>query len=146
MYLKDIKAWTAILAVSLPASVYAGQSVGRFGADELLEDAVVIAIVAVFALAGGIGAMFIRTDADEFVLHPKFAKVFIGFWLGVAVGLAIFNWYNISVYLLLVPVIISSSLGSAILVFYMRWFSDPKTSRKFKDKIEQKLGIEDEGA
>lgn len=146
MYLKNIKAWTTLLTAVIPMTVYAGQKVGKFGAEELLEDGVVIGIVALFSLVGGMGAMFIKTDADEFVAHPKIAKVFIGFWLGIAVGLGIFNWYDISVYLLLAPVFIASSLGSAILVFYMRWFSDPKTSRKFKDKLEQRLGIDREDA
>lgn len=142
MYLKNIKMWTALISVLMPISVYAGQIAGKFGVDELLEDWVVIVLLAIFSLAGGIGSVFIKTDADEFITSPRFLKIFIGFWLGLSVGLAIYNYYGVSVYMLLTIVLVASSLGAAILVFYMRWFADPNTGRKFKEKIERTLDLE----
>lgn len=136
MYLKNVNTALLYLFISVPVSVFAGQKMDNaFGVSNLINDWVVIAILAVFSLAGGIGSNFIKTDADEFVSNPKFAKSFIGFFLGLAVGLALYNYYGLSVYVLLIPVLIVSSLGSAILVFYMRWFSSPETQKQLNEKL-----------
>lgn len=136
MYLKHINLALAFILSFIPISVYAGKAVDKtFGLNDLFADSVVIAILAVFSLAGGVGSNFIHTDADEFVRNPKFAKAFIGFFLGLSVGLALYNYYGLSVYVLLAPVLIVSSLGSAILVFYMRWFSAPETRKKMTEKL-----------
>ncbi len=136
MYLKHINLALAFILSFIPISVYAGKAVDKtFGLNDLFADSVVIAILAVFSLAGGVGSNFIHTDADEFVRNPKFAKTFIGFFLGLSVGLALYNYYGLSVYVLLAPVLIVSSLGSAILVFYMRWFSAPETRKKMTEKL-----------
>lgn len=136
MYLKHINLALAFILSFIPISVYAGKALDKtFGLNDLFADSVVIAILAVFSLAGGVGSNFIHTDADEFVRNPKFAKVFIGFFLGLSVGLALYNYYGLSVYVLLAPVLIVSSLGSAILVFYMRWFSAPETRKKMTEKL-----------
>lgn len=132
------------MSILLPASVYAGQVAGKFGVDELLDDWVVIALLAIFSLAGGVGAIFIKTDADEFVMYPRFAKVFIGFWLGISVGLGVYKYYGVNVYLLLTLVLVAASLGSALLVFYMRWFADPDTRRRFRDKLNKFADLNDE--
>lgn len=136
MYLKHINLALAFILSFIPISVYAGKAVDKtFGLNDLFADSIVIAILAVFSLAGGVGSNFIHTDADEFVRNPKFAKAFIGFFLGLSVGLALYNYYGLSVYVLLAPVLIVSSLGSAILVFYMRWFSAPETRKKMTEKL-----------
>ena len=136
MYLKHINLALAFILSFIPISVYAGKALDKtFGLNDLFADSVVIAILAVFSLAGGVGSNFIHTDADEFVRNPKFAKAFIGFFLGLSVGLALYNYYGLSVYVLLAPVLIVSSLGSAILVFYMRWFSAPETRKKMTEKL-----------
>lgn len=136
MYLKNTKVALAFLLLSIPVSVMAGQKIDKaFGVSDLVADWVVILILAIFSLAGGIGSNFIHTDADEFVSHPRFAKGFIGFFLGLATGLALYNYYGLSVYMLLTPVLIVSSLGSAIFVFYMRWFSSPETQKQLSDKL-----------
>lgn len=136
MYLKHTNLALAFILSFIPISVYAGKALDKtFGLNDLFADSVVIAILAVFSLAGGVGSNFIHTDADEFVRNPKFAKAFIGFFLGLSVGLAIYNYYGLSVYVLLAPVLIVSSLGSAILVFYMRWFSAPETRKKMTEKL-----------
>lgn len=139
MYLKNIKMWTIIVSILVPFSAYAGQTVGKFGIEELMDSSVVIAIVALFSLMGGIASTGIKTDADEFIHHPFFYKCFIGFWLGIGVGMGVYTAYSVSVFLLLVPVLIASSLGSAIMVFYMRWFADPQTRRKLRAKLENQL-------
>lgn len=142
MYMKNVSLWLAALLFFIPVSVWAGQKTDNaFGFNELIADGVVIIIIAVFSLAGGFASMFIKTDADEFVTNPRFAKIFIGLFLGLAFGLTIYNYYGLSIYTILVPILIVSSLGSAILVFYMRWFSSPETSRKFREKLESKIGI-----
>lgn len=143
MYLKDIKAWTVFISIFMPISVYAGQTVGKFGVEELMDSGVIIAIVALFSLMGGIAATGIKTDADEFMHYPFFYKCFAGFWLGIGVGMAVYVLYSVSVFLLLVPVFVSASLGSAIMVFYMRWFADPQTRKKLRAKIEKKILGED---
>lgn len=136
MYLKHINLALAFILSFIPISVYAGKAVDKtFGLNDLFADSVVIAILAVFSLAGGVGSNFIHTDADEFIRNPNFAKAFIGFFLGLSIGLALYNYYGLSVYVLLAPVLIVSSLGSAILVFYMRWFSAPDTQKKLNEKI-----------
>lgn len=143
MYLHNIKLWTFLTAVTMPVTVLAGRVAPKFGVSELVNDSVVIALVALFSLAGGVAATGIHTDADEFVSSPRIYKIFIGFWLGLGFGLGVYFKYSIGVYILLAPVFIASSLGSAILVFYMRWFADPKTRRKFRAKIEEKLGLDE---
>lgn len=136
MYLKHVNLALAFILAYIPISVYAGKVVEKtFGLDELVADWVVIVILAIFSLAGGIGSNFIHTDADEFVSNPKIAKAFIGFFLGLSVGLALYNYYGLSVYVLLAPVLIVASLGSAILVFYMRWFSAPETRKQMENKL-----------
>lgn len=138
MYLKNVNLAFLLTVLSVSASAYAGQQIDKtFGLDNLLADWVVIAIIAVFSLSGGVGSNFIKTDADEFVSHAAFAKTFIGFFLGLAVGLTLYGYYNLSVYLLTIPVIVSSSLGCAILVFYMRWFSSPETQKKMREKLNR---------
>lgn len=124
-----------------PMSVFAGQVTGTFGADELLADSVVIAIVALFSLMGGVAASCIKTDADEYVTSPRVTKVFIGFWVGIASGLGIYTKYKLSVYLLLLPVFVTSSLGVVIMVFYMQYFADPATRKALREKIDEKLQI-----
>lgn len=141
MYLKNIKAWTIIMSLVWPMSVFAGKVTGTFGADELLADSVVIAIVALFSLMGGVAATFIKTDADEFVSSHRVAKVFIGFWVGIASGLGIYTKYKLSVYMLLFPVLATASLGSVIMVFYMQYLSDPATRKALREKIDEKLQI-----
>lgn len=137
MYLKHVNLALAFILAYIPISVYAGKAVDRtFGLDDIIADWVVISVLSVFSLAGGIGSNFIHTDADEFVRNPKFAKAFIGFFLGLGSGLALYNYYGLSVYVLLIPVLIISSLGSAILVFYMRWFSAPETRKKLGEKLD----------
>lgn len=143
MYLHNIKLWTALTALLMPVTVFAGKVSAKFGVTELANDSVVIALIALFSLMGGIAATGIHTDADEFVSSPKVYKIFIGFWIGLGFGLGVYFKYSIGVYVLLAPVFIASSLGSAILVFYMRWFADPKTRRKFRNKIEEKLGLDE---
>lgn len=146
MYLKNIKAWTAFMCLVWPVSVFAGQVVAvKFGADELFADSVIIAIVSLFSLMGGVGATFIKTDADEFVSHPHIAKIFIGFWMGVAAGLGIYAKYKLSVYLLLFPVLATASLGSVIMVFYMQYLSDPATRKALRQKIDEKLQLHRDG-
>lgn len=136
MYLKNVNTALLYLFLFVPVSVFAGQKMDNaFGVSNLVSDWVVIAVLSVFSLAGGIGSNFIKTDADEFVSHPRFAKSFIGFIVGLAIGLSLYNHYELSVYVLLIPVLISSSLGSAIFVFYMRWFSSQETQKKLGDKL-----------
>lgn len=136
MYLKHINLALAFILSFIPISVYAGKAVDKtFGLNDLFADSVVIAILAVFSLAGGVGSNFIHTDADEFIRNPNFTKAFIGFFLGIAVGLLLYGYYGLSVYVLLVPVLIVSSLGSAIWVFYMRWFASPATRKKMTEKL-----------
>ena len=142
MYLKHVNMWLISLFSFIPLSVWAGQKADNaFGLNDLFADSVVIGVIAFFSLCGGIGSMFIKTDADEFVSHPRFAKTFIGLVLGLAFGLMIYKYYGLSLYVILLPILVVSSLGSAILVFYMRWFSSPETSRKFREKIEQTIGM-----
>lgn len=142
MYLKHVKRWLMILLGIVPSLVWAGQIVdNKFGQDELISDRFVILMISIFSLAGSIGSTFIKTDADEFLSNPKLSKIFIGFFLGLAVGLGIYKYYGLSIYLLLAPVFIIASLGSAILVFYMRYLSDPNTKSKLIQKVEQKLGL-----
>lgn len=104
-----------------------------------MDSGVVIAIVALFSLMGGISSTGIKTDADEFVHYPFFYKCFIGFWVGIGVGMGVYTAYSVSVFFLLVPVFIASSLGSAIMVFYMRWFADPQTRKKLRAKLENQI-------
>lgn len=142
MYLHNIKLWTFLTALTMPVTVLAGKIAPKFGVAELVSDSVVIALIALFSLMGGIGAVFIKTDADEFVRHPELAKVFIGFWFGLGLGLGVYYYYAIPIYVLLAPVFMVSALGSAILVFYMQWFSDPKTRRELRDKLNGTIGID----
>ena len=126
----------------MPVTVLAGRVAPKFGVTELISDSVVIGLLAIFSLMGGIGAVFIKTDADEFVRHPGIAKVFIGFWFGLGLGLGVYYYYAIPIYILLAPVFMMSALGSAILVFYMQWFSDPKTRRELRAKINGITGLD----
>lgn len=136
MYLKNVNTALLYLFLFVPVSVFAGQKIDNaFGVSNLINDWVVIAILSFFSLAGGIGSNFIKTDADEFVSNPRFAKSFIGFIVGIAIGMSLYNFYGLSVYVLLIPVLIASSLGSAIFVFYMRWFSSQETQKHLSDKL-----------
>lgn len=146
MHIKHIRSWSIFLLSLMPSLVWAGQIIdNKFGQDDLINDRFVIGMIAIFSLVGSIGSIFIKTDADEFVRYPNLAKVFIGFFLGIAVGLGIYKYYGLSVYLLLAPVFVISSLGSAILVFYMRYLSDPNTKSKLIRKVESKLGLDING-
>lgn len=138
MFLK--KTWALILTfaaiVVMPVYVHAAKDVGHFGLDDLLGDSVVISILALFASFGGFLAMFVRTEADEFVTFPKVFKVLAGFALGVTVGMALYNDYGLSIYLILPVVIVTGTLGAPIVVYYVRWFCNPKTQKMFEEKLD----------
>ncbi|QHJ83836.1 MAG: hypothetical protein [Bacteriophage sp.] len=145
MHIKHIKTWVIFLIGLMPSLVWASQIIdNKFGQDDLINDRFVIGMIAIFSLVGSIGSIFIKTDADEFIKYPNLAKIFIGFFLGIAVGLGIYKYYGLSIYLLLAPVFVIASLGSAILVFYMRYLSDPKMKSKLTKKIDEKLGLSED--
>lgn len=145
MYLRHVKSWLFVMFTLIPTMVWAGQVLdNKFGQDELINDRFIIMMIALSSFFGSIGATFIKTDADEFVRYPVLAKIIIGSFFGTFAGLGLFKYYGLNVYLLLAPVFIISSLGSAILVFYMRYLSDPRTKSKLIQKVEQKLGLDQE--
>ena len=137
MYLKNVNSALLFISMFIPYTVFAATEIqNSFGVDDLMNDWLLILFLAIFALAGGIASNFIKTDADEFVIKPLFTKTFVGFFLGISVGLLLNKHYNLSVYVLLMPVLIVSSLGSAILVFYMRYFGSPETRKRMAEKLD----------
>lgn len=94
---------------------------------------------------GGITATFIKTDVDNRLAKTSFAKLFIGTCLGFFSCLSYIAYYPDTVIMkLALPSFVLGCLGAPIIVFALTWISHPETYTKASNKLNKRLGLEDE--
>ena len=130
--------YTVLLGLLTPALTYAGIRIDNTIAIDAQLSLKVIAM-AVAALFGGIASIFINTSFDEHMKHPAIAKIFIGFCLGLASALMVFEQFNLGLFSLILPTFAIASLGAPLMVFYLMWLSNPQTQAEIKEAIKQKV-------
>lgn len=130
------------LFLALPASAWAG--------EYLLDKVESIInwgfwVILLGSITGGIAATLIKTEVDDKLSHPTIAKLLIGTSLGFFACLSFLAYYPETVTLkLALPSFVLGCLGAPIIVFLLTWASDPKTFDKARNKLEDRLGLEED--
>lgn len=130
------------LCLALPVSAWAGEYL-----TNKLDSIINWGFWAIFlgALFGGIASTFIKTEVDDKLSHDGVAKLIIGTALGFFACLSYMAYYPDTVILkLALPSFVLGCLGAPIIVFLLTWASDPKTFKKAENKLNKKLGLDEE--
>lgn len=97
------------------------------------------------SILGGIAATFIKTEVDSRLSYTILAKLIIGSGLGFLSCMSYIAYYPETVAMkLALPSFVLGCLGAPIMVFLLTWVSDPDTFRRASNKLNKKLGMEDE--
>lgn len=131
-----------LLFIFLPMSTIAG---------EYLTDKIESVInwgfwsILIGSILGGVAATFIKTEVDDRLTHTIFAKLMIGIGLGFFSCTSYLAYYPETVAMkLALPSFVLGCLGAPIMVFLLTWISDPDTFRRAGNKLNKKLGMDDE--
>ena len=131
-----------LLLVTLPVSALAGdfivskiESIINWGFWSIL----------IGSIFGGVAATFIKTEVDSKLSYTIIAKLIIGAGLGFLSCMSYMAYYPETIAMkLALPSFVLGCLGAPIMVFLLTWISDPDTFKRASNKLNKKLGIDDE--
>ena len=130
------------LLLALPASAWAGEYIIN-KVESILNWGFWAMLLG--SIAGGIAATFIKTEVDDKLSHDTVAKLLLGTSLGFFSCISFIAYYPETVALkLALPSFVLGCLGAPIIVFLLTWASDPKTFNKARNKLEERLGLDEE--
>ncbi len=131
-----------MMFITLPVSALAGEFL-----TEKVDSIINWGFWSIFigSILGGLTATFIKTEVDDRLSYTILAKIVIGTGLGFFSCLTYMAYFPETVTMkLALPSFVLGCLGAPILVFLLTWASSKETWKKVGNKIDDKLGLEDE--